>query len=170
MINEFLKSDMFLICIAVINLILLILYISNCIKLRKLNKNYNAFMKKVGRGENIDEILKKYIMAVEQVDEKNKEIEKYCNRLDRNIGECIQKIGMVRYSAFKDTGSDLSFALAMLDDNNNGVILNGIYSREMSNIYAKQVTNGTAVNKLSEEEKEALQKALNTPNRYNKNN
>ena len=77
---------------------------------------------------------------------------------------------MVRYSAFKDTGSDLSFALAMLDDNNNGVILNGIYSREMSNIYAKQVTNGTAVNKLSEEEKEALQKALNTPNRYNMNN
>ena len=73
MINEFLKSDMFLIGIAVINLILLILYISNCIKLRKLNKNYNAFMKKVGRGENIDEILKKYIMAVEQVDEKNKE-------------------------------------------------------------------------------------------------
>ena len=58
MINEFLKSDMFLIGIAVINLILLILYISNCIKLRKLNKNYNAFMKKVGRGENIDEILK----------------------------------------------------------------------------------------------------------------
>ncbi len=167
MINEFLKSEMFLIIIASINIILLILYVNNCLKLKKLNKNYNAFMKKVGKGENIDEILKKYIMAVEQVDEKNKEIEKYCDRLDKNISDCIQKIGMVRYSAFKDTGSDLSFALAMLDDNNNGVILNGIYSREMSNIYAKQVKNGEAVNKLSEEEKEALEKAVNTPSRYN---
>ena len=166
MISEFLKSEIFLIVVAVINIILLILYICNCIKLKKINKNYNAFMKKVGRGENIDEILKKYIMAVENVDEKNKEIEKYCDRLDKNISQCIQKIGMVRYSAFKDTGSDLSFALAMLDDNNNGVILNGIYSREMSNIYAKQVKNGSAVNKLSEEEKQALEKALNVPKRY----
>lgn len=167
MINDFLKSEMFLIIIASINIILLILYVNNCLKLKKLNKNYNAFMKKVGKGENIDKILKKYIMAVEQVDEKNKEIEKYCDRLDKNISDCIQKIGIVRYSAFKDTGSDLSFALAMLDDNNNGVILNGIYSREMSNIYAKQVKNGEAVNKLSEEEKEALEKAVNTPSRYN---
>ena len=121
-------------------------------------------MKKVGKGENIDEILKKYIMAVEQVNEKNNELKKYCDRLDRNLSECIQKIGMVRYSAFKDTGSDLSFALALLDDNNNGVILNGIYSREMSNIYAKQVKNGTSINKLSEEEKQALEQALNATN------
>ena len=169
MISEFLKSEIFLMSVDTINIILLILYICNCVKLKKINKNYNSFMKKIGRGENIDEILKKYIMAVENVDEKNKEIEKYCDRLDKNISHCIQKIGMVRYSAFKDTGSDLSFALAMLDDNNDGVILNGIYSREMSNIYAKQVKNGSAINKLSEEEKQALEKALNVPNRYDVN-
>lgn len=169
MISEFLKSEIFLTAVAATNIVLLILYIYNCVKLKKINKSYNIFMKKIGRGENIDEILKKYIMAVEQVDEKNKEIEKYCDRLDRNISQCIQKIGMVRYSAFKDTGSDLSFALAMLDDNNNGVILNGIYSREMSNIYAKQVKSGSAINKLSEEEKQALEKALNVPNRYDIN-
>ena len=155
MISEFLKSEIFLMAVATINIILLILYICNCVKLKKINKNYNSFMKKIGRGENIDE--------------KNKEIEKYCDRLDKNISQCIQKIGMVRYSAFKDTGSDLSFALAMLDDNNDGVILNGIYSREMSNIYAKQVKNGSAINKLSEEEKQALEKALNVPNRYDLN-
>ena len=167
MISEFLKSEIFLIVVAVINIILLILYICNCIKLKKINKNYNAFMKKVGRGENIDEILKKYIMAVENVDEKNKEIEKYCDRLDKNISECIQKIGMVRYSAFKDTGSDLSFALAMLDDNNNGVILNGIYSREMSNIYAKPVKEGKSQYTLSEEEQEAIKRAIQSEKIYN---
>ena len=71
---------------------------------------------------------------------------------------------MVRYSAFKDTGSDLSFALALLNDNNDGVISNGIYSREMSNIYAKQVKEGKTSGKLSEEEKEALEIALNQEN------
>lgn len=68
---------------------------------------------------------------------------------------------MVRYSAFKDTGSDLSFAIALLNDNNDGVILNGIYSREMSNIYAKQIKEGKTNSKLSEEERQALEIALN---------
>ena len=56
----------------------------------------------------------------------------------------------------KDTGSDLSFALALLDENNNGVLLNGIYSREMSNIYAKPVTKGESSYTLSIEEKQAI--------------
>ena len=67
---------------------------------------------------------------------------------------------MVRYSAFKDTGSDLSFAVAMLDENNDGVVFNGIYSREMSNIYAKPVKNGVSEYTLSEEEKEAIRRAI----------
>ena len=67
---------------------------------------------------------------------------------------------MVRYSAFKDTGSDLSFALALLDENNNGVVLNGIYSREMSNIYAKPVEQAKSHYTLSEEEQQAIQQAI----------
>ena len=69
---------------------------------------------------------------------------------------------MIRYNAFKDTGSDLSFALALLNDANDGIILNGIYSREMSNIYAKQVRNGKCNNKLSDEENKALEIAVNS--------
>ena len=72
---------------------------------------------------------------------------------------CLQKIGIVRYSAFSDVGSDLSFTLAMLDAKDNGVILNGIYSADSSNIYAKPITNGTSTYALSQEEKEALEKA-----------
>ena len=64
MISEFLKSEIFLMAVATINIILLILYICNCVKLKKINKNYNSFMKKICIVENIDEILKKYIMAV----------------------------------------------------------------------------------------------------------
>ena len=161
-INSIIKSEGFLIGIALINLLLLVLYISNLLNLKKLNKNYKKFMKKLGNGNNIDEMLTRYIDKVEEVNGKNKEIIEYCNKLDKNISLCIKKIGMVRYSAFKDTGSDLSFALALLNDNNDGVILNGIYSREMSNIYAKQIENGKSINKLSEEEIQALEIAINS--------
>lgn len=161
MINEFIKSDIFLMVLGAVNVLLLILYIYNLVKLKKINKNFKLFMKKLGNGNNIDEMLKNYIQKVEEVDKENEEIIKYCKRLDNSISLCIKKIGIVRYSAFKDTGSDLSFALALLNDNNDGVILNGIYSREMSNIYAKQIQCGKSNNKLSEEEREALEIALN---------
>ena len=115
MIN-FLKTETFLIIIAGLNILLLILYISNLFKLKKINKNYKTFMKKLGNGNNIEEILKKYIQKVEEVDATNKEIMEYCNRLEKDISLCVKKIGMVRYSAFKDTGSDLSFALALLNE------------------------------------------------------
>lgn len=161
MIEDFLNSQNFLLVIAGVNVLLLIIYICNLLKLRKINKNYRIFMKKLGNGNNIEEMLRKYINKVEKVEEKNEDIIRYCKKLDNDISLCIKKIGMVRYSAFKDTGSDLSFALAMLNENNDGVLLNGIYSREMSNIYAKQVISGKTNNKLSEEEKEALEIALN---------
>ncbi len=160
MMINFLKTETFLIIIVGANILLLILYISNLFKLKKINKNYKTFMKKLGNGNNIEEILKKYIQKVEEVDEKNKEIMEYCNRLEKDISLCIKKIGMVRYSAFKDTGSDLSFALALLNEKNDGVILNGIYSREMSNIYGKPVIKGKSEYTISEEEQEAINKAI----------
>lgn len=162
MISEFIKTNTFLYTILVINLVLLILYITNVIQLKKINKNYKKFMKKIGNGNNIEEILNNYINKVEDVEKENKEIIKYCEKLNNEISICIKKVGMVRYSAFKDTGSDLSFALALLNDNNDGIILNGIYSREMSNIYAKQIKNAKSNNKLSEEEAKALEIAVNS--------
>ena len=76
MIEDILNSQYFLIEIAIINIFLLILYICNLLKLRKINKNYKLFMKKLGNGNNIDEMLKKYINKVEEVDEKNNDIVK----------------------------------------------------------------------------------------------
>ena len=108
-------------------------------------------MKKLGDGKDIQEDLENYMYRVERVEKQNAEIRGIIEDINTNMSSCIQKIGMVRYNAFKDTGSDLSFALALLDENNNGVVLNGIYSREMSNIYAKPVEKGTSKYTISEE-------------------
>lgn len=159
-LREFIRTDTFLIILVGLFLILLIAYIVNVVKYSKLNKRYVKFMKRLNTGENIEEMLKTYISKVDNVQEVNKEIVGYCERIEENITKCVQKVGIVRYSAFKDTGSDLSFALALLDSNNNGVVLNGIYSREMSNIYAKPVVDGKSTYTISEEEQEAINKAM----------
>lgn len=152
--------------IIVVNIILIVLYISNNIKLRKINKEYRSFMKKLGKGEDIEENLKVYINKVEKVENDNKEIVEYCEDLNKELSKSIKKVGIVRYNAFKDTGSDLSFALALLNDNNDGVVLNGIYSREMSNIYAKPIKAGKSTYTVSEQEQEAINKAIES-NGYN---
>ena len=166
-IIDFLRTDNFLLMLSIMVGILTIGFISILYSNIKLKNKYNKFMKKIGNGKNIEEDLENYMYRVERVEKQNAEIISYCKNLDDEVAKCIQKVGMVRYSAFKDTGSDLSFAVAMLDENNDGVVFNGIYSREMSNIYAKPVKNGVSEYTLSEEEKEAIRRAIEANNLIN---
>lgn len=163
---EFLKTDNYLFILSAITLILLIGFLAVLISNIKLNNRYKKFMNKLGNGKNLEEDLENFMYKVDRVEKQNAEIANFCKNLDEDISKCIQKIGIVRYSAFKDTGSDLSFAVALLDEKNNGVVFNGIYSREMSNIYAKPVENGTSKYTLSNEEVEAIEKAVNSNNLY----
>ena len=163
---EFLRTDTFLIINGIVLCILFLGFLIMLVRLHSINKNYKTFLQKLGNGENIEEDLENYMYRVERVEKQNMEIRNLVDSIDKNLESCIQKIGIVRYNAFKDTGSDLSFALAMLDEKNNGVVLNGIYSREMSNIYAKPVQNGKSNYTISEEEKEAIQKAMDNQNIY----
>lgn len=166
-IIDFLRTDNFLLMLSIMVGILTIGFISILYSNIKLKNKYNKFMKKIGNGKNIEEDLENYMYRVERVERQNAEIISYCKNLDDEVAKCIQKVGIVRYSAFKDTGSDLSFAVAMLDENNDGVVFNGIYSREMSNIYAKPVKNGVSEYTLSEEEKEAIRRAIEVNNLIN---
>jgi len=165
-IIDFLKTDTFLICLICFNILLLISFIAIVIKFSNINKRYKIFINKLGNGKNIQEDLENYMHIVERVEKQNNEITSYIKNLNEDLERCIQKVGIVRYNAFKDTGSNLSFALALLDENNNGVVLNGIYSREMSNIYAKPVENGKSSYTTSEEENEAILKAINSNDIY----
>lgn len=158
--NFNIEINIFEVIILIINVMILILYILNCMKLSKLRKNYATFMTKLGKGENINEMLEGYVKNVDEIKAENKEIIKYCQKLDDRSNDYLKKMGMVRYNAYKDTGSNLSFALAILDNENNGFVLNGIYARDNSNIYAKPVVNGKSEYVLSNEEEEAIRKAI----------
>lgn len=157
---DFFYNNISIIIIFVINIILFIAVIISNARINRINKNNKLFMEKLGDGKNIKEDLENYIERIVSLEEAISETHSYCNQLDTRIDKCIQKTGIVRYNAYNDAENDLSFAVALLDEKNNGIVFNGIYSREMSNIYAKPVIEGECKYNITKEEKEAIDKAM----------
>ena len=143
--------------VAVMLIILFLVVLIETIIIIVIHRKYVSFMKKLGNGNNLDGMLKEYIEEVKSIKKDNSEIKGYYTKLDQDIASCIQKVGLVRYNAFKDVGSDLSFAIALLDGNDNGVVLNGIYGSEYSNIYAKPIKKKESNYQLSQEEEYAIE-------------
>lgn len=145
----------------VLILILFLMNISNRIKLKKLKTKYLKFMNGLS-GVNIERVLDDCIEKVNFVIEKNKEIEYQMNTIERNMYYCIQKVGVVRYNAFDNVGSDLSYSIAMLDNNDDGLVISSLYSRDSSSTYAKPVANSKSRYALSAEEIKAIDIAKKT--------
>lgn len=158
---EFFRTDTFLVILFIFNIILFIVSVIGNVRIRNIRKNGKQFMKKLGNGKNLAEDLNRYMDRVKNVEKEINDMKAYCKTMELQLKTCIQKVGIVRYNAYKDTGSDLSFAVALLDEKNNGIIFNGIYSREMSNIYAKCIIEGKSRYTLTQEEKDALYQAMN---------
>lgn len=84
----------------------------------------------------------------------------YCDRIEKEGQLHIQKVGLLRFNPFKDTGGDQSFILSLVDQTDTGVIISGLYSRSGLRWYAKKVVNGKGVeHELSDDERKALKKA-----------
>ncbi len=166
-IIDFLRSDTSVIIIFTLLIIEAGLLIYTFIKTLKLNKKYENFLCKLSNGEDFEDMLKKYIVDVENVKGENRAIKNTCKEIEKNLERCIQKVGIVRYSAFQNTGSDLCFALALLDFEDNGIIINGIYSRDnTTTTYAKPIEKGTSKYTLVKEEEAALEMAKHSGYKY----
>ena len=135
--------------------ILFLATVSNSRKLKRLRTKYNNFMNGLG-DKNIEQLLDTYLDKVNQMSVKNKEIENHILDIERNLVQCVQKVGIVRYNAFENVGSDLSFSIALLDNKDDGIVLSGIYSRDSSSTYAKPIISGKSRYTLSAEEMQAL--------------
>ena len=87
-------------------------------------------------------------------------LQKQCDTIVKEGSFHIQKIGLIRFNPFKDTGGDQSFILALLDGNDTGVVISGLYSRAGTRWYSKRVTKGKGIeHELSEDEQKALKEA-----------
>lgn len=143
-----------------ISVILLILIIIAFVQISKFKKKYKKFM--LGKdGAN----LEKDIMTLYE-DNKFMKLSIDRNRDDiktlyKKHEKSFQKIGLVKYDAFTEMGGKLSFALALLDENNSGFIINSVHSSEGCYSYTKRVKDGDSQLALSNEEKVAVERAVN---------
>lgn len=143
--------------------LVILLFILVIVLFRSLNKVESKY-RKVTRGvnnKNLEEIIVEYLNRVEESKKISEDVKSLYENMDSRIKDCIQKVSVIRYKAFEDVGSDLSFSLAMLDENNDGIILTGIFGRNESTTYAKPIEKGISRYDLSEEEEEALNNAIN---------
>lgn len=148
-------SDYVIIGLAAITVILLILYIVNVVQMAKLKKKYKIFMS----GKNARNLEKTLIERLDQVDnllEANAENERNIKRLFANMKFTFQKVGLVKYDAFNEMGGKLSFSLALLNETDDGFVMNAVHSREGCYTYVKEIIAGNSIIVLSPEEKEAL--------------
>ena len=140
----------------IIQIVMIVLYVMLNTKYRRLQKSYVTFM----RGKNGKNLEKSIFGKLDEIAELVRANEKEVKEISEKMKTHYQKVGIVKYDAFHEMGGELSFALTMLDENNNGWIFNAMHSREGCYTYIKEVVNGESYIELSSEEKECLEKAV----------
>lgn len=141
-------------------LLLFILCVVLFVKFNGQKKRYDFFMGTNRRpSHNLELKLEKYYKSAKEIEEKYGKLLDMVTDMDKTMKSNIQKVGLVRYNPFEEMGGNLCFALALLDGEDNGVVLNGIHSRTGSFTYAKPIQMGVSIYMLSEEEIKAVQMA-----------
>ena len=131
----------------------------NLVWLVRLDRRF----KKIFRNEHInglEEVLQSLGGEMENFKSSLTTIETHVESLESRAESSIKHVGVVRFNPFKDAGSDQSFVVALLDELRSGVVISSLYSRDGVRVYAKPIAKGTSSYQLSEEEQEALRKAL----------
>ncbi|MBQ7065224.1 MAG: DUF4446 family protein [Lachnospiraceae bacterium] len=146
--------------ILVIILILFIIVFVQMWKLNKLKKRYEKFMK--GKeAESLEEEIVNLFEDITYLKETTNKNSKEISRIYKKHESAYQKIGIVKYDAFNQMGGKLSFSLALLNENDDGFILNSVHSSDGCYSYTKEITAGECEISLGEEEKNALEIAIN---------
>lgn len=114
------------------------------------------------KDEDLISIVKRYVKTLEAADSDVKAMNKEFEQIRRDTETFFRKVGLVRYQAFKDTGGDQSFSLALLNEVNDGILITSLFGRDFSKIYAKRVEAGTSQHKLTDEEQQALNHAISS--------
>lgn len=154
------RLDLFVIALAALVVVLIIILIVNSVKMSKLKKNYRIFMEG-NDAKSLEDTLIKRLDQIDDLMESDKENKEAIQVVLDHLDATYQKVGLVKYDAFNEMGGKLSFSLALLNRKNDGFIINAMHSREGCYTYIKEIINGNSVILLSEEEKEALEEAVN---------
>lgn len=156
--------DYIILGLCVMSILLLILTIAILVRQGKLKKNYRKFMAGAD-GKSLEELVLKRFSEIDGLKNNCIDINSEVKDIQENLKTTYQKVGIVKYDAFKEMGGKLSFVLTMLDKSNNGFVLNSVHStREGCYIYLKEIIKGESFLELSDDEKTSLRQAVNSNN------
>ena len=149
-----------IIILLVLTVFLLVKSVSSSMRLSRLERKYKTFMKG-SDAQSLEKIFVRKFAQIDKLYEAKEDHEHDILFIKKNLEKMFSKYGVEKYDAFDDVGGKLSFALALLDKDNTGLILNAVHSRDNCFLYLKEIVKGESYVMLSQEEVEALRKAVN---------
>ena len=156
--------DNLAIALGLLGLLLLILLIAVLVlgaRVGRATRAYREVVRDPERGgRSLHDLLAGNASAIERASERMAEMEAMHGLIDARTRRSLQHIGMVRFNPFEDTGSDQSFAIAMLDDRRDGIVISSLHGRSNTRVFAKPVADGGSAHNLSDEEAEAIRIAV----------
>ena len=153
-------SGIIIIILLILTVYLLIRNVNSNMRLSRLERRYKVFMK----GSDAQSLEKVFVRKFAQIDRLYEAKDQHDHELlfiKKNLDKMFSKYGVEKYDAFDDVGGKLSFALALLDKDNTGLILNAVHSRDNCFLYLKEIVKGESNVMLSQEEEEAIRKDVN---------
>jgi hypothetical protein len=133
----------------------LVLLISMYFDLTRVREDYFELLGYLGDGGS-GNLLREIDSAIKKIEAEGELTERDVSQLYYIVENCIQKVAVVRFNAFPNVGSDQSYSVALLDGEDNGLVLSGIFGRESSTTYAKPIKSGYSNHVLTDEEERAI--------------
>lgn len=149
-----------IIILLILVIILIVSVISNNMRVSRLERKYKMFMKG-SDAQSLEKVFTRKFAQIDRLYEAKEDHEHDINFIKKSFELIFSKYGVEKYDAFDDVGGKLSFALALLDKDNTGLILNAVHSRDNCFLYLKEIVKGESYVMLTQEEVEALRKAVN---------
>ena len=142
-------------------IVLAVLFIVQLKKYSTLERRMHAFMTGAD-GASLEEKMSILFSDVRKLKEHDLVHKGDISQIKRNLLICYQKVGLVKYDAFREMGGQLSFSIALLDKEDSGFIINSVHSANGCYVYTKEIENGRSALDLSEEEQTALRIAIDS--------
>ena len=162
MLDPWIQFDAMLFFIGIQTIIIIVCLIWTAMlsfKMRKRRKLFDQLLTIGNTDESLEAVLDRLFDRIDKVEKTNQSIEEKNRTLADVISKQKGNVGIVRFHAFGNEGNDLSFSIAMIDQEESGFVLTSIYGRDESRVYAKPLEKGNSIYLLTEEEKKAIQDA-----------
>lgn len=152
--------------ISALAILLVITFLINILLYRRLNRRMKRFelssltLQTFMSGDHLDTLLQEYIQKVTSQEQKLNSVDTRLSQVEIKLRASVDRAEILRFRAFENVGSDLSFAVALLNQEGNGVVLSSIHNRDESRVYAKPIKEGKSTYSLTGEEKEVIDRAM----------